>query len=163
WVKSSAVPYPYDAKRAEELLADAGVWKGADGVYSRTDGTQLIIPQWANASTQNEQEAAITAHQWKSFGILTQQNILSRAQGQDSEYGASFPGVFHTSLPYANLVGLTVRFRTDQCASAANNWNGQNYGCYLNEEADRIIDRLTTAITPQDQQGAYQALVALQT
>jgi peptide/nickel transport system substrate-binding protein len=163
WVKDSVVRYPFDLRQAELLFAEAGLRKGADGVYETASGTRVVLPQWVNAGPQNEREMAITADQWKTFGVLTEQTPLSRSQIGDRRLRAGFPALYHTSLPNVNVEAFETRFHSNQCPTEANGYTGQNYGCYLSPLADQLTEQLTKAIGPEEQRRLHQALVKLHT
>jgi hypothetical protein len=89
----------------------------------------MVLAQWVNAGTENEQEVAIAADQWKAFGTPTEQVVLSRSQMDDRQYRVTFPALYHTSVP--RLVEIPeTRFGSANCPGEANRFTGQNYGCY---------------------------------
>jgi peptide/nickel transport system substrate-binding protein len=161
WVKDSIARYPYDPKRAEQLLAEAGFRRGTDGVFVTPSDARFVLPQWATAGTQNEREVAIVADQWRTFGTPTEQFILSRAQSEDRRFRSNFPAYYHASLPSLNVENLEARFHSTRCVSEANNWTGQNYGCYVNPTADQITERWKAALDPADQRQWVTALAKL--
>jgi peptide/nickel transport system substrate-binding protein len=163
WVKDHLVRYPFDLRQAEQLFTEAGLRKGADGVWATAAGQRMVLPQWVNAGPQNEREMAITADQWKTFGVLTEQTPLSRSQIGDRRLRAGFPALYHTSLPNVNVEAFETRFHSNQCPTEANGWTGQNYGCYLNPSADQLTEQLTKSIDPEEQRRLHQALVRLHT
>jgi peptide/nickel transport system substrate-binding protein len=61
--------YPYDPKKAEQLLDEAGWAKGADGIRAK-DGQRMSFTLWVQAgATQNEQYATAIQKLWKTVGI----------------------------------------------------------------------------------------------
>ncbi len=162
WVKHVVIHYPYDPRRAEQQFTEAGLRRGSDGAFVNAAGNRLVFSQWANAGTQNEQEVAVTADQWRIFGISTEQVILARAQMDDRQYRVTFPALYHTSVP--RLVEIPeTRFGSANCPREENRWSGQNYGCYGSPVADQILGSLKGAIDPGEQQPLYQALIKLHT
>jgi peptide/nickel transport system substrate-binding protein len=57
--------YPYDPKKADQLLDEAGWMKGADGMRAK-NGLPLVIEHWVFTSTA---EAEFVQAEWKKVGI----------------------------------------------------------------------------------------------
>lgn len=162
WVQDVAVRYPYNVRRAEELFAEAGLRRGSDGVFANPAGARMVLSQWVNAGTENEQEVAIAADHWKAFGTPTEQMVLGRAQMDDRQYRVTFPALYHTSVP--RLVEIPeTRFGSANCPGEANRFTGQNYGCYRSPVADQILGDLKAAIDPEQQRPLYRDLIRLHT
>src|SRR5207248_1585284 len=52
----AAVKYPYDVRRAEQLMVEAGFSRGADGVFSHPAQGRFVAELKTNASDQFETE-----------------------------------------------------------------------------------------------------------
>src|SRR5207245_2806488 len=120
WVKDSIVRYPHDVRRAEELFSEAGLRRGQDGVFVSSAGMRMTLPFWGNAGSEFEQEVAIAADQWKNFGVLTEQFFFTRAQQDDRQFAASFPGLLNARFPFSDVGSLEPRFRSSSCPSEQN-------------------------------------------
>ncbi len=95
WFRDIAVTYSYDQRRAADLFTDAGLRRGTDGVFVDAAGSRMTLPQWTNDGPPGPQEIAITADQWRTFGVLTEQTVLPPSQQQDRRLRATFPALFH--------------------------------------------------------------------
>jgi peptide/nickel transport system substrate-binding protein len=161
WVKDMVVRHPYDPRRAEALFGEAGLRRGPDGIFENAQGVRMILPHWGNTGTQNEQELALAGDQWKGFGVLTEQTILSRPQQEDRQFRVSFPGFTNAAFQGSDLNAIQTRFSSNQCPSAQNGWTGQNYGCYQNPVADRLLEQIKGAIDPEQQRAPLAELARL--
>ena len=163
WFRDVAVAYPHDERRAEELFSEAGLRRESDRIFADMGGTRMVLPQWTNDGPPGPQEIAITADQWRAFGVPTEQTVLAPSQQQDRRLRASFPALFHNSWSRPNWVNIDGRLDSANCASDANQWNGLNQGCYVNPAADQILGRLKGAFDPEAQRPLYRDLMKLYT
>ena len=61
--------YPYDAKKANDLLDSAGWAKGSDGVRAK-NGTKLAFDMYTNSGNKvREQYLTVMQQQWKQIGV----------------------------------------------------------------------------------------------
>lgn len=136
-VDRAIATYPYDPRRAEQLMNEAGLSRDADGLFSR-GGERFRPDYWITAGTQSERAAAIIAESWRRAGIDVQPLVLSLAAGRDNEVRATFPGM--------TQVGLSARpeaienFLSSQIGTPANRWRGNNRGGWVSSEVDRLWD-----------------------
>src|SRR5205823_482977 len=65
---AAATKYPYDPRRAEELMGQAGFVRGADGVYTSPNDGRLAAELKTNAASDNEGETSILARGWRDVG-----------------------------------------------------------------------------------------------
>jgi peptide/nickel transport system substrate-binding protein len=163
WFRDVALTYPHDERRAEQLFAEAGLRRESDRVFADMNGTRMVLSQWTNDGPPGPQEIAITADQWRAFGVPTEQTILAPSQQQDRRLRASFPALFHNSWSRPNWVNIDGRLDSANCANESNQWNGLNQGCYVNPSADQILGRLKGAFDPEAQRPLYRDLMRLYT
>ncbi len=161
WVRDAVVQYPYDQRRAHEILTSIGWRRGGDGVYLNAAGERVSLPLWTTAGEQNEQELAIIGDNWKALGVNAEQTVLSAAQTRNNELRASFPAFDTTAVP-ATFENTLQRVHGPTCPTEASRWAGGNRGCYQNPDMDRVIEALTTAIEPDQQRQLYRQLVRMQ-
>jgi peptide/nickel transport system substrate-binding protein len=137
-VDRAVAKYPYDLRRTEQLMAEAGFTKGPDGFYVTPTGTQFT-PQLRTTSgssgSQDELEQAVLVDLWRRAGVAVQPAVLPIAQANDGEKISTFPAFVNGS----SAIGATlVKFRTDYIASAQKSWTGSNRGGYSDPEYDRL-------------------------
>ena len=158
-MQPSIARFPYDPTRAQQLLVEAGWNKGADGVSTRaSDGQRLELDFWIRGGA-GEKAAAIIADDWNRIGVAATPYVIPPARRTDREYEVTRPGFLCCiSVPVQNVENgnqLTAR----SINSAATNWQGLNYGGYLNPKADAIVERLIATIDPRARLPLQQQLV----
>lgn len=140
----SAIPqYPYDPRRAQELLGQAGWTAGSDGSVAK-GGQRLEIEILGTPGRGVDKEMNIIADGWKAAGVAASLVVLSAAQTADRERNATYSGI-RLSGSYSNMM-YSDRLRSSTVASAANRWSGVNQGGYHDPQVDALYDRLTTTI-----------------
>ncbi|MEA2639408.1 MAG: peptide/nickel transport system substrate-binding protein [Chloroflexota bacterium] len=140
--------YPFDVRRTDQLMRDAGFAKGADGYYeSPTDGA-LRWEVKTNSTVENEKETSILGAGWRQVGFNFSQEILPASQAQDGQARATFPSVFDFGTPVGevglagwNIVGIPT---------PENRWVGSNRGGWVNADFDRLADTLSSTLDPAE-------------
>src|SRR5207302_216142 len=87
--------YPYDPKRTEQLMGEAGFVKGPDGVFVSTDDSRFHLDLRGSPGGQEELDTTIVANDVKQAGLdptITWIDTLARSY--DDEAKGSFPGLF---------------------------------------------------------------------
>src|SRR5207245_10557278 len=78
--------FPYDPSRAQQLLAQAGWVRGANGVLtSQATGEPFQVLLWNTQSTGAEREMNVVADSWKAIGAQTELYIVPAALVNDRE------------------------------------------------------------------------------
>lgn len=160
-VKDAATKYPYDQRRAQELLAEAGWRRGADGNMVTAAGERVQLSLWTTTGGQWESSQAINADSWRSIGIAADEYVIPSARSRDRELTASFPNFYGTFYGLAYLTPPRA-VMTSECPTPENRYVGLNRGCYQNPDLDRVATALVTAVTPADQQRLWPELIRLQ-
>jgi peptide/nickel transport system substrate-binding protein len=135
--------YPYDLRRSEQLMAEAGYQKGSDGVYVGPAG-RMRGEATTNAATDNEAELSIISRDWRSAGFEIQEVVVAAGMERDGQLRASFPGMWvqNTSVGESALMNHTSgRIPTPQ-----NRYQGGNRGAWSNAEFDRLADMYSTEL-----------------
>ena len=147
-VDRAITKYPYDVRRSEQLMAEAGFRKGTDGVYTSPAHGRFTAEIKTNAATDNEAEMSILASAWRQLGFDVQDRVLSAAQAQDNEVRATFPGMFanNTNVGEPALLNQT----TTRIPRPENRWQGGNRGGWSHPEYDRLASAFTTALDPSE-------------
>jgi peptide/nickel transport system substrate-binding protein len=147
------VRYPFDLRRSELLMAEAGFTRGGDGVYAGAEGR--FSGEIGNTSgADNEPEVAIMADGFRRTGFDIRENVLSNVLAQDNQLRSSFQTMFtsNTNLGIPALLNLV----SDQIPSPANRWRGGNRGGWSSPEYDSIMDAFGTTLE-RDQRNAQVA------
>lgn len=146
WVRDHVIVYPFDARRAQQLLESAGLRRGDDGALRTTDQSPVhIVVQ----TSSYPRELAIIGDSFGGLGIRAELVVPPPAAGgRDPRANALFPGL---SLAGINLSSsaLLGRFHGAGCPTEQTRWTGSNRGCYQSRDMDHTLDALQVAIDPQ--------------
>lgn len=127
--------YPYDPRRTEQLLQEAGMRRGSDGMFANPDGRPFRPDFIVRAGTQHERGQAILVDTWRRSGLDVQPSVLP---------DVTVPRVERYTWP--NLQAQTSdveeyeQWATPQIGTEANRWTGSNRAGYSNPEFDRIYE-----------------------
>jgi peptide/nickel transport system substrate-binding protein len=133
--------HPYDPRRTEQLMAEAGFTRGAGGFFERA-GDQFDPGLWSSGGTKNEQENAVIVDSLRRSGIAATSQIIPAAQVRDAQARALIPGLA--------LRGFGAKridyFTTDQIPRPETRWQGDNRGGFSNAEFDQLYQRYMTTL-----------------
>jgi peptide/nickel transport system substrate-binding protein len=146
--EQAAVKYPYDVRRTEQLLGEAGFQKGSDGQYASPTQGKLSLEIKVNASAQYEKERSLIAASWRTAGLDVQEATLPAAQSQDPVQRATYPSfyAFSTGLGERSL----ANFARNAIPTPENRWTGTNRQGWTNAEFDRVYDQLGLTLDPNE-------------
>jgi peptide/nickel transport system substrate-binding protein len=133
--------YPYDVRRTEQILAEAGFRKGADGVYA--DASGRLDPELRGRAGQEDQEATIVVDGWRRAGVDASLNIVSAAQTANNEFRSLFPGFGVSFTGVGGNTALT-KLITAAIPRPTNRWVGNNRGGWSSAEFDRLTAEFDT-------------------
>jgi peptide/nickel transport system substrate-binding protein len=142
-VDRTITKYPYDPRRTEQLMNEAGLSKDGEGFFAR-GGERFRPDYWITAGTQSERASAIISESWRRAGVDNQPFVLSLAAGRDNEVRATFPGM--------TQVGMGVRpevienMLSSQIGTPANRWRGNNRGGWVSPEVDRLWEAYNSTL-----------------
>jgi peptide/nickel transport system substrate-binding protein len=137
--------YPYDLRRSEQLMGEAGFTKGPDGMYLRPGEGRFKVE--LKSGVERADEMTAMASGWRDAGFDVQDAVLPAALATDPAARITFPGLFSYSTPYGDLT-LFV-YTTDQIPRSENNWRGGNNRVgWSNAEYDRLSDAFERTLEP---------------
>ncbi len=136
--------YPYDPRRAEQLMAEAGFGRGSDGMYTSSTEGRLGFELKVNASALYENERSIMASGWRQAGFDVSEAALPAAQAQDGQARATFPGLYSFSTGLGE--GALANFMTSSIPRVETRWFGNNRGAWSNAEYDRLADSFNATL-----------------
>ncbi len=148
--------YPYDIRRAQQLLAEAG-WanRAGDGVLVHTSGERLDLHIAGTVQRRVEREKNIIADGWKAAGANVSFYTIPPALTLSREHWATLPG---GSLYSRRDFDMTV-LHSGYIPGPENGWTGYNMGGYVNPAVDRLYERLSVTITPNQRLELEKELV----
>ncbi len=137
-----AIPlYPYDRVRAQQLLAQAGWVRGADGILiHQPSGERFEVELHASAGSDTERKLTIIADEWKSVGAQVSIYIVPPQLAQDSAARARLPGAGAISFAGEAIYG-------DMLLSTGRR---NQYGGYSNPRYDALVNRLFATLVPAE-------------
>jgi len=135
-VQRAITTYPFDLRRAEQLLNGVGFQKGADGFFLGTAGR--LDPEVRGRVGQEEQIATVVADGWRRSGVDASLSAMSAAQAANTEYRSTYPGfsVNQTMMGDDIALGRLVSWNSP---TPTNRWTGSNRGGWSHPEYDRLV------------------------
>jgi peptide/nickel transport system substrate-binding protein len=135
--------YPYDPRRAEQLLLAGGYVKDRDGFYTSVADGRLNFEVKNIAQPRNDAERTILASGWEQFGFEIEEASYRPAEAREQALST-----FRSLGPTGGIqrADRLLAFTTANIASASNNWIGNNTSGWSNPEFDRVMDRWVTTL-----------------
>ncbi len=143
-VEAGIVRFPYDPRRAAQLIEGVGYSKGTDGIYRDPAGARLGVELRATGTDINQKTMLSVADHWKRLGLEPETVTVPPQLASDLEYRATFPG-FSVQRQGAALTNIR-NFHSSQAALPENRWVGGNYPRYMNAELDALIERFDATL-----------------
>jgi peptide/nickel transport system substrate-binding protein len=161
-VQSSIVKYPYDPRRAAQLIEGLGFTKGSDGFYRGPGGEILTAPTQTQATDDQQVKTQLSlANYWEKVGVKVDQVSFPSQRAQDREFRATRPGFEIVRQP-GGVTNLQ-RFHGAQTPLPENNFTGQNRTRHRSAEFDALIDRTLTTIPRAERMGYLNQIVRYMT
>jgi len=153
--------YPYDPRRTEQFMVEAGFAKDRDGFFASANGERLQPLFWTPAAAQREQLLAILVNTWQRAGLDVQAFIMPNTLARDQQANTTFPGMlaYGTGLMEATAAQSLA---SEQIGTAANRWNGSNRGGWSNPEYDSLWDRYNKTLDRPEQIQTIVQMMKLQ-
>jgi ABC-type transport system substrate-binding protein len=148
--------YPFDLRRTEQLLAEAGFTRDGEGLFSQ-GGTHLSLG--VQVTTNYLRDVLVIADGWKRGGIEAALQTLSPAEQINQEIASTYPGLRITQFgispnPFHQFSSATI-------ATPANRWVGRNKGGYYEPEIDRLAGTYYASLERKDRNQAVMQAMAL--
>ena len=147
-IDKAVTRYPYDLRRTEQLMREAGFARGSDGMYEQAPEGRLAFELKVNASALYENERTIMASGWRQGGFDVQEAVLPAAQAQDGQARATFSGMYSFSTGLGE--GALANFVATAIPRPDTRWFGNNRGAWSSPEYDRLSGALNATLQ-QDQ------------
>jgi peptide/nickel transport system substrate-binding protein len=147
-IDRTVAKYPFDVRRSDVLLQDAGFRKGGDGFYESAGEGRLVFQVKGTASPENAAERAVLASGWRQIGLDTEEGTFTAAEARDGSVLATFRSMYPTGAP-AGLAAIGL-FTSANAPRPENRWVGSNRGGWSNAEYDRLADAVQSTIEPTE-------------
>jgi len=144
-VQHAIVRYPYDPRRAAQLIEGLGYVKGAEGSYRDSTGQELKAPVWGGSGTDTTQRTTLAvADYWKRIGAGGEPYITP--SGLDRSVVPSRPGFLVSTLK----TEIDRRFTSPEARLPENRFTGSSNSRYMNPEYDALVDRYFLTVPRQE-------------
>lgn len=140
-VDRAVMKYPFDVRRTEQLMNDAGFFKDRDGLFANPTGERYSLPYLGIAGPEFERGQLILADAWRRAGIDVQPSILPAAQVAAGEHRHTYPGISTRGGGRAERNWITAEIGGPQ-----NRWTGENRSGWSNAEYDQLYEAFQTTL-----------------
>jgi peptide/nickel transport system substrate-binding protein len=143
--------YAHDPRLAEQLLAELGYAKGADGIYANVAEGPLRFEVRGVSGGQEEQDTTIVSQALHDAGMDTTIRLLpSSTRAVDEMTKGTFPGLTLNNNTVGRRDFGLDKFITARIGGPWDNWAGGNRMGYSNPEFDRLFDTWSTSLDPSE-------------
>jgi peptide/nickel transport system substrate-binding protein len=156
-VEANVPQFPYDLRRAQELLSGAGWQRGPDGVLVHGQTGERFDIQLRTQVPAHEKLVIAVGDGWESIGAVPQFEPIPAARLSDREFLGSGSGVLETGGDTEGI--LRERLLSGNISSPANRFTGRNRAGYTNPNADLIMERLQVTLDNTERVRLHQDLM----
>jgi len=136
--------YQYDRTQADRLMSEAGLTRGADGVYQVAGGQRLTMDVAVTGRGDNPKEAEAVSGIWSAAGIAARPSIIPPNATNVDELKNTFQGAF--IWPWNISPDISQQLTNGDIPSERTRWKGGNYGGYSNPAYDRLYEQYATTL-----------------
>lgn len=145
-VEASVPRYPYDLRRATELMQELGYARDGSGAWRGANGQPLAVEMRTSQGDDLQEKGLFsTADYWRRFGVATETVVVPQQRQTDREYRATRGG-FELYRQPGDLPNIGDQHGS-QTPTAENNYAGRNRSRYQNPEFDALLDRYFVTIS----------------
>jgi len=133
-LENAVLKHPYDPRRAQDLMAEAGWTKGSDGFFADGSGNRFTLEVASSSGGKNEQEASVYVNSLRQVGFDAVQYVTPIALVDDNETRVTRGGIAlrGAGQEYRNYI-------TSAIPRPENRWRGNNRPGWSNLEFDRAF------------------------
>jgi peptide/nickel transport system substrate-binding protein len=140
-VDRSVVKYPFDPRRTEQLMNEAGLVKDQEGVFADAAGQRFRTELRYSLSPEWERRAAIMSDVFRKSGILADPLSLPVEAGRSRETRATFPALGSRGGGVEEM-----NYTSEEIAGPANRWGGRNRSGWSSPDYDRSYAAFITSL-----------------
>ncbi len=149
--------YPYDPRRAVEMIEALGYTRGTDGVFRDPAGVPQVFQAQGTTGAMQERSMFATAEYLQRIGIVFEPDFIQPQARNDRARRSERPGV--EVQRQTNGVGNLYRFHSRETPLAENNYVGDNRSRYRNPELDAALERYFSTVPRMEQMQALGEVV----
>jgi peptide/nickel transport system substrate-binding protein len=155
-VEKNVTKYPYEPRRARQLLTEVGLVEGTNGIYGDAAGKPLTIELSYAVQGANQLEHEIFTSSLRGAGIGTTSRPMSAIQVRDTQFVKSFSGLNVTSGG-----GSFDYYTSSGIPTAQNRYSGSNSGGWLNSEFELLLVAFGTTLEPSERAQQIAAMARI--
>jgi peptide/nickel transport system substrate-binding protein len=141
-IESYLVKYPFDVRRATQLVDGLGYTKGPDGIYRDGAGQPLTVELRSTPGREVNEDTTLTvADHWKRLGVNVDVVVMSLQRNSDREYRQTRPAFEVVGQP-----DDIYRFHSREIPTAETRFVGDNRMRYGNPQVDAWVERYYVTI-----------------
>ena len=153
-VKHAIADYPYDPRRAGQIIEGLGFSKGADGLFRDSTGLELAVHAWTGAESDTYVRTTLAVvDYWRRVGVAAEPRTIPATS--DRSVMPSRPGFQMAAL----RTHVDTRFLSSETPLAENNFRGSNRARYMNRDLDALIDRYFSTVPRPERLGVLADVV----
>lgn len=95
-VDRTIAKYPFDVRRSEQIMQEAGYQKGSDGFFAGPE-SRPVFEYRVITSAQNDAERSVLADGWRKAGFAFEEANFSPAETSQGEVASTFRSLWTTS------------------------------------------------------------------
>lgn len=137
--------YPFDTRRAQQILEEAGFRRGSDGIFvapPELGGDPFRVEAWHSAGSDEERENAILVDSLRRAGIDAVSRVTPAVMVRDAQARSTTPGLSTGGQGSRRLEAFT----SESIPRPENRWQGQNRGAWSNAAYDRAFQAFSVAL-----------------
>lgn len=161
--RANVVKFPFDPRRAQQIFAELGWLKGADGLLRNSAGQIIPFPccRVASNASESNQESLVWGQDFKDAGLDVVHPIpaVPPVGGAEQRRLATL-GWAGAVAGYEPKLGYS-QLTTVQIATEANRWVGSNNGGWSNVDYDTLVGLRARMLMPSERRQAEMRLLAL--
>jgi peptide/nickel transport system substrate-binding protein len=143
-VDRAIMRYPYDLRRSQQLLEEAGLTRGGDGFYLDPGGESFRLDVRTLANPQHESENAIIVESFRRVGLNAAGVVFPIAQLRDGQAVSTFSGLHSTGASGGERdMG---RYASEAIPRPENRWQGNNRGAWSNPQYDALYEAYNSTL-----------------
>lgn len=163
-LERAVAKYPYDPRRVEQLMTEAGFSRGADRVWAHPDPRfgRMAFENNVFANPESNAEMSIMADTWRQLGFDNKEVTWAPVIASDREARNTFPGLSTTSTP--NGEKELADYYAARLPTAQNQWRGSNRGAWAGtSQFDRLVEVFETSLVQNERTQAVIEMARLMT
>jgi peptide/nickel transport system substrate-binding protein len=138
--------YPYDPRRAQQVMEQAGYTKGPAGFFVGRDGQPIRFGVASSSGTRNESEVAAYVDNLQRAGFDAYPRIVSTSEIRDPQLRALLPG-----MQVRGGANEPQRYVSAEIPRPENRWFGENRGGWSSSEFDRLNETFLRTLDRSEQ------------